>query len=176
METNLILYVLQNDKYTRKYDPVVIFRDQIPLKLQKNRIYIVHSATSKTRPSANNIIAGHVFVIDTLSPNSIVFFDSFGQFETLRYKKLIRILKQNSMQKKNEFKSEQYSISTSANYYLRTSLVVLCAIESSRIHTCGNTKKKIFQKFDRKYNRNSNLNRVIASSLNSKKEKKKDFF
>ena len=176
METNLILYVLQNDKYTRKYDPVVIFRDQIPLKLQKNRIYIVHSATSKTRPSANNIIAGHVFVIDTLSPNSIVFFDSFGQFETLRYKKLIRILKQNSMQKKTnlkvnniQFQPRQTTICGHLSLYF--------ALLRARGYTLAEIQKK---KFSKNLTENIIAIPILIESLLplsiQKKRKKKIFF
>ena len=176
METNLILYVLQNDKYTKKYNPVVVFRDQIPLKLQKNKIYIVHSATSKTRPSANNTIGGHVFTIDTITSNSIVFFDSFGQFESLRYKKLIKILKQNSKTRKVNLEANNIQYQprqTTICGHLSLYFVLLRA----RGHTLEEIQKN---KFSKNLAENITAIPILIESLFppsvQKKRKKKIFF
>lgn len=174
METNLILKVLQSDEYTRIYQPVILFRDQIPLKLRKNKIYVIHSATSKTRPSANNTIAGHVFAIDTISPNLIVFFDSFGQFEKLRYKRLIRIIKTNSIKKKLKINRIRYQPQDTT---ICSHLSLYFLLLRARGHNLSQIQKEKFSK-----NQEENIRAIpplieaLLPSFIQKKRRHKIFF
>ena len=68
---------------------------------------MIHTATTRTRPSKDNIIGGHILTIDTISRGKITFFDSYGRFETLKYPRLKRIIKKSSI-KRFEANSVKY--------------------------------------------------------------------
>ena len=59
-----------------------------------NRLYIIHTATTKSKP-CSGIISGHVYVLDTIMPSNsdekktVYFFDSYGKFNEIKYKDVI---------------------------------------------------------------------------------------
>ena len=53
---------------------------------------MIHTATSRSKISKDNIIGGHILTIDTISPKTITFFDSYGRYKTLKYRRLKRII------------------------------------------------------------------------------------
>ena len=91
METVLIQYILLNDRFTKKYSPIILFRDQL-VSLKRNKIYVIHTATTSEARKAN-ILGGHVFGIDTITPKKVTFFDSYGRFASLPYTRLKQIVK-----------------------------------------------------------------------------------
>ena len=109
METSLIQYILDTDSFTKKYSPVILFRDELPINFSRNRIYVIHTATSRDRPSRNNIIGGHVVSIDTISPKKTVFFDSYGRLSSLPYVRLKQILKKTDNLQYNTIQYQQKS-------------------------------------------------------------------
>ena len=77
MESSLVLYILNNDFYAKKFDPQIYPKNLLPKNLQKNKIYVVHSCDSSSSKKK-----GHYVVLDTLFSKSnlcITFFDTFGR-------------------------------------------------------------------------------------------------
>ena len=89
MESSLVLYILNNDFYAKKFDPQIYPKDLLPRNLQKNKIYVVHS-----RDSSSSEKKGHYVVLDTLFSKSnlrISFFDPLGRkFPYLEIKNIVQ--------------------------------------------------------------------------------------
>ena len=54
---------------------------------------MIHTATSHSRASKDNIIGGHILTIDTISDKVVTFFDSYGRFKTLKYPRIKRVIR-----------------------------------------------------------------------------------
>lgn len=108
MDAKLVLDILKKDTYSKKFDPRLYNQDRLPLKLKKNRIYVIHSSSSRQKPSKKNgnLIFGHFLAIDTLRLNKktknkkkssihICLFDSYGRFSTLPYERIKKVIQYN---------------------------------------------------------------------------------
>ena len=85
MEVSVLMEWLLSDEYTKKYRPSFHFVDDVPTNLDKNKIYLIHSAKKKDL-FHQNIIFGHFFSLDTLSNGltskpgfKVTIFDSYGR-------------------------------------------------------------------------------------------------
>ena len=89
MDEDTIKSFLKTNPYIAKYSTQVVIRSRVPKTLQKNKIYIIHSATSYEQNTAR----GHWICLDTIPviskaykrrkndvlSYSITLFDSYGR-------------------------------------------------------------------------------------------------
>ena len=82
MEISNLMYVLETDNFARQYRPIFLFSNETPSVVERNRIYIIHSA--KKEQASKGPVFGHFMTIDTIiteksrHQKKAVVFDSYG--------------------------------------------------------------------------------------------------
>lgn len=179
MDENTIKTFLKTNPYVRRYNAQVVIRSRVPKILQKNKIYIIHSATSYRQNTAR----GHWFCLDTIpvvskrykrqktkdKNYSITLFDSYGR--SYPYQNIQNIIKSNI----KRFGGRFYFNNRAVQHSLTTICGDLClwwvVFRALKVHP------KIIQKekFLKNNLKNAQLIPEIISILLNKKDPRKRF-
>ena len=81
MESREIARIFKNYSIFKRFDISIIRKDQIPRDIFPNKIFLIHSSTTRSPVNKKNWIIGHFTVLDSLTNGgrySLTYFDSFG--------------------------------------------------------------------------------------------------